>query len=113
VAVASVWLVHGLYNKLLHGSPRHLAIVQSVPGFRGMAGVRMLAVVGVAEVGIALWMLSGLLAIPCAAAQTVALMSMNVVELRYARPLLLWPAGLIPLNLAFLAVAWFAALVRP
>ena len=28
--VAAVWLVHGLYNKLLGGSPRHLAIVQSV-----------------------------------------------------------------------------------
>lgn len=31
-AVASVWLVHGLYNKLLGGSERHLAIVQSTPG---------------------------------------------------------------------------------
>jgi len=112
VAVASVWLVHGLYNKLLHGSPRHLAIVQSVPGLRGVAGVRMLAAVGVAEVGIAAWMMSGLLTIPCVAVQTLFLLSMNVVELRFARPLLLWPAGLVPLNVAFLGLAWFAALVR-
>ena len=34
---------------------------------------------------------------------------MNAVELTFARPLLLWPAGLIPLNLAFLALAWAAA----
>ena len=40
--VASVWLIHGLYNKLLGGSPRHLAIVQSVPGFAGAAGSRVL-----------------------------------------------------------------------
>ena len=34
---------------------------------------------------------------------------MNVVELTFARSLLLWPAGLIPVNLAFLALAWTAA----
>jgi hypothetical protein len=34
---------------------------------------------------------------------------MNVVELTYARRLLLWPAGLIPVNLLFLAAAWYAA----
>jgi hypothetical protein len=34
---------------------------------------------------------------------------MNVVELTFARHLLLWPAALIPLNLAFLALAWAAA----
>ena len=30
LVVAAVWLVHGLFNKLLGGSPRHLAIVQAV-----------------------------------------------------------------------------------
>jgi hypothetical protein len=34
---------------------------------------------------------------------------MNVVELTYARPLLLWPAGLVPVNLLFLAAAWYVA----
>jgi hypothetical protein len=37
---------------------------------------------------------------------------MNFVELSFARPLLLWPAGLIPINLTFLAVAWVAARSR-
>ena len=40
--VASVWLVHGLYNKLLGGSPRHVAIIQSVPGLAGLNGERVL-----------------------------------------------------------------------
>ena len=56
--VASVWLVHGLYNKLLGGSPRHLAIVQSVPGLQGDTGRHVLVAVGVCEVGIAAWMLT-------------------------------------------------------
>lgn len=112
LSVASVWLVHGLYNKLLGGSPRHLAIVQSVPGLAGAAGVRMVTAVGLFEVAIALWILSGRWARRCAATQTAALLSMNVVELTFARHLLLWPAGLLPLNLTFLALAWAAAGAR-
>ena len=107
--VAAVWLVHGLYNKLLGGSARHLAIVQSVPGLGGVAGERVLTAVGIGEVAIALWVLSGWRPRLCAATQTVALLSMNAIELTFARPLLLWPAGLLPLNVAFLALAWAAA----
>ena len=109
LAVAAVWLVHGLYNKLLHGSPRHLAIVQSVPGLAGTRGERVLMAVGVFELLVAIWIVTGWAALVCAAVQTVVLLSMNVVELRFARGLLLWPAGLIPVNLAFLALAWMAA----
>lgn len=110
--LASVWLVHGLYNKLLGGSPRHLAIVQAVPGLAGTTGVRVLTAVGVFEVAIAIWILSGRAPRACAAAQTTALLSMNVVELTFARHLLLTPAGLLPLNLAFLSLAWVAAGAR-
>ena len=108
--VAGVWLVHGLYNKLLGGSPRHLAIVQAVPGLHGAVGARVLAAVGVCEVAIAVWVIAGAAPRLCAAAQSAALLSMNVVELTFARPLLLWPAGLIPVNLLFLSLAWLAAL---
>lgn len=107
--VASIWLLHGLFNKLLHGSPRHLQIVQSVPGLSGAAGQYVLTAVGFLEVGIALWVLSGVAARACAALQTILLLSMNAIELAVARPLLLWPAGLIPVNLGFLAIAWVAA----
>ncbi len=107
--VASVWLVHGLYNKLLGGSLRHLAIVQSVPGLAGDTGVRVLAAVGLFEVVLAMWILSRRAPRRCAVTQTVALLSMNAVELTFARHLLLWPAGLLPLNIAFLSLAWIAA----
>ena len=112
VFVASVWLLHGLFNKLLHGSPRHLQIVQSVPGLSGVAGQHVLTAVGLLEVGIALWVVSGWAAHGCAAVQTILLLSMNAIELTVARPLLLWPAGLIPVNLVFLGIAWVAAEAR-
>jgi len=107
--VAAVWLVHGLYNKLLGGSPRHLAIVQSVPGLSGAGGVRVLTAVGLFEVALALWILSGRAPRRCAATQTAVLLSMNIVELTFARHLLISPAGLLPLNLVFLTFAWIAA----
>jgi uncharacterized membrane protein YphA (DoxX/SURF4 family) len=113
IALAAVWLVHGLYNKLLGGSPRHLAIVQSVPGLQGIAGERMLVAVGIVEVGVAIWMLSRRAPRWCAALQTVLLLSMNVLELTFARHLLLWPAGLLPLNLAFLGLVWVDASREP
>src|SRR5207249_11535594 len=92
--------------------PRHLAIVQSVPGLGGATGVGVLAAVGVFEVLLAVWILSGWARWRCATTQTVALLSMNVVELTFARHLLLWPAGLLPLNAVFLAVAWIVAGAR-
>jgi len=110
--VAAVWLVHGLYNKLLGGSPRHLAIVQAVPGLSGAVGVRVLTAVGLVEVALAVWIMSGRAPRRCAAAQTVLLLAMNIVELTFARHLLLTPIGLLPLNLAFLTLAWIAAGAR-
>jgi Uncharacterized conserved protein (COG2071)/DoxX-like family len=109
VAVAAVWLVHGLYNKLLGGSPRHLAIVQAMPGLDGAAGEYAIVVIGAVEIGLAAWILSGRAARACAATQTAALLSMNGLELIYARHLLLWPAALLPVNGAFLLLAWIAA----
>lgn len=110
--VASVWLFHGLVNKLLHGEPRHLAIVQAVPGLAGIAGEVVLAMVGVAEVLVAAWVLSGALPRACAGAQTLFLLSMNALELAFAREHLLWPAMLVPVNLLFLSLAWTAAELR-
>jgi uncharacterized membrane protein YphA (DoxX/SURF4 family)/uncharacterized protein YqjF (DUF2071 family) len=107
--VAATWLVHGFYHKLLGGSPRHLQIVQATPGFDGSAGEFVLAAVGVGEVATAVWVLSGAAPRLCAWVQTFALLSMNLVELAFARHLLLWPAALLPVNLLFLALAWIVA----
>jgi uncharacterized membrane protein YphA (DoxX/SURF4 family) len=107
--VATVWLVHGVYNTLLGGSPRHLAIVQSVPGLGGATGASMLTAVGLFELAMGVWVLTGRRLRLCAAIQTAVLLTMNIIELTSARPLLLWPAGLLPVNLLFLGAMWIAA----
>lgn len=110
--VAAVWLYHGLVNKLLHASPRHLEIVRSVPIFNDTTAPIALAVIGVGEVLIALWIVSGRSPRACAAIQTAVLIPMNVVEIIWARPHLLSPTGLLPVNIAFLSLAWIAATTR-
>jgi hypothetical protein len=107
--VAGVWLYHGLFNKLLHGSPRHLAIVQSIPGLESRIGEIVLMLVGAAEVAIAVWVLSDRRPVLAAAVQTIAILSMNLIELTWARAHLVWPAGLLPANLVFLGVVWYSA----
>src|SRR6516225_5812155 len=69
----------------------------------------MLVAVGVFEVAVAVWVISRRAPRLCAVTQTGVLLSMNALELTYARPLLLWPAGLVPVNLLFLTAAWYAA----
>jgi uncharacterized membrane protein YphA (DoxX/SURF4 family) len=108
-AVAVVWLLHGLLNKLLHFVPRHQQIVQSMPGLAGARGIIATDVIGLGEVLLAAWILLGILPRTAAAVQTMILLTMNVLELTFARRYLLWPAGLIPVNLLFLTVAWTAA----
>lgn len=111
LAVASVWIVHGIYNKLLHGSPRHLQIVQAVPGLSGATGEFALLAIGFGEILLAAWMLSGKALLPCVIVQTAALLTMNVMELTWARQHLIWPAGLLPANMLLLAVAWCAVVL--
>ena len=110
--VAGVWLYHGLVNKLLHANPRHLEIVRSVPVFTDATAPIALTIIGMIEVLIALWILSGRSPLLCAAVQTALLIPMNIVEVIFARPHLLSPIGLIPINVLFLSIAWLGAYLR-
>lgn len=112
MVVAGVWVCNGLVFKLLHVLPRHLAIVQAVPGLGGGRGVVMLQLVGVGELLLAGWVLSGRWPRACAAFQTAILLTMNVMELIFARSHLLTPVGLVPINLLFLGLAWVSAELR-
>jgi uncharacterized membrane protein YphA (DoxX/SURF4 family) len=107
-ALAGVWLTHGLLCKALGAVPRQKRIVARVVGERA-AGPATLAV-GIGEIALALWILSGREPRLCAAAQTAALASMNFLELRLAYDLLLAPAAMVAANAAFIGLAWCWAL---
>lgn len=110
IGIASVWVFHGLYSKLLDGIPRHRAIVARVLGAE-VAGPATIAV-GVLEILLGCWVLSGLRPRVCATAQTIAIVAMNTVEIALARDLLISAPGMVALNAAFLTLVWVWALRR-
>jgi hypothetical protein len=108
LGVALVWLVFGLLFKAVGAVPRHRRIVARVVGQARSGGV--LWIVALAEIGIGVWMLVGRLLVVCAAAQTAMIVTMNVLEIRHARDLLLSPWGMVCANAVFLAIGWYVAL---
>lgn len=111
IATAAVWLVFGVGFKMLGLVPRHRIIVAAVVGEAASGPLTFL--VGAAEAAMGLWILSGIRPRLCAAAQTVAIVSMNVLELALARDLLLAPIPMVVTNAAFLSVGWYCALRSP
>lgn len=108
VLIGAVWIFHGGYSKLLGGIPRHRQIVERVLG-SDLGGPATLAI-GVGEVCLGLWALSGRWRKVCALAQTMAIAVMNTLEIRLASDLLISGPGMLALNAAFLALVWHWAL---
>ena len=109
VAVAAVWLYEGLWCKLLGGEPHQLQVVAAVPRYGPRVGALFLKTLGVVEVAMGLWALSGWAPLLCAIAQTVLLVTLNVNGIIFARHIIHDPAGMVVKNFAFLVLAWVAA----
>lgn len=103
-----MWFTFGVVFKVLGVVPRHTEIVAAVLG-EDIARPATI-VVGLLEGGLAVWVLSGIRPRFCAAVQTGALMTMNVLEVLFARELLLSPVGMVATNVVFLGLVWTAAL---
>ena len=90
ILAAVVWFVFGTIFKVGGAVPRHREIVAEVLG--GEIAPSITVLIGLAETALGLWFLIGFLPRICAVFQTVAIVSMNALELIYARSLLLAPA---------------------
>jgi hypothetical protein len=108
LAIALVWLVFGILFKALDAVPRHRQIVARVVGERASRGLTVAVAAG--EAGLGLWMVYGRYLPWCVAIQTATIVSMNALEIRYARDLLLSPLGMVCANAALLAAGWYVAL---
>jgi uncharacterized membrane protein YphA (DoxX/SURF4 family) len=104
-------MFHGIYSKILNGIPRHREIVGRVLGHR--FAVQATKLIGGMEALMGLWILSGFERTFCAAAQTIGLLVMNALEIRFARDVLISPVGMVFLNLGFIGVIWMWALCGP
>jgi hypothetical protein len=87
-SLAAVWLINGLACKVLALVPRHEHIVARILG--DAYAVPLTRAIGVAEVGMAVWVLSGIQRRLCVLVQMVLVGTMNVLEFALAKDLLLW-----------------------
>lgn len=106
--IGGVWLFHGIYSKILVGIPRHQLIVARILGPDMAMPITFL--IGIGEVLIAAWWLSGKFQRTCAAFQTLILASMNFLEIRLANDLLLSAVGMVFLNIILVCSAWYVAI---
>ena len=109
LALASLWLHQGLWAKILGRDPSHREIVARMPGMKASTARVATTAIGVVEVCMAAWVLSGRRPRACAAAQTALMLGFNAGALTFARDRLEFPSRLVARNVGFAALAWLAA----
>ncbi|RZK56416.1 MAG: hypothetical protein EOO91_12185 [Pedobacter sp.] len=98
ILIALVWLVNGLFCKILSFAPRHQEIVARILGERFAPSLTL--VIGFLEVGMFVWILTGIRSKICSTLQILVIGVMNVLELLLAPDLLLFGK----LNIVFAAI---------
>ena len=88
IALALIWLYFGLILKIAQFAPRHQTIVAQILG--ETYAREIVVVIGILEIGMALWIVSGLWTQLNAAVQMIIVASMNVLEAFFALDHLLW-----------------------
>ncbi|OQP54436.1 DoxX-like family protein [Niastella populi] len=98
--IAAVWLVNGLFCKVLNLVPRHQQIVARILGEQ-YAGL-LTKTIGLAETAMALWIVTGMFPKLNVITQITVIAVMNVLEFILVPDLLLW--GRLNLIFAFILV---------
>ena len=105
-SVAAVWLYEGLWCKLLGRVQSQVQVVTAVPRLGLRFGPPFLKALGVVEVVLAAWVMTGIAPGACAIVQTALLVALNTNGLLWARHIIHEPAGMVVKNIAFLMLVW-------
>lgn len=97
ILISLVWLINGLFCKVLNFVPRHQLIVARILGddFSNL----ITRAIGFLEILMFVWILSGIKSRLCAILQIIIVLTMNVIEFILAPDLLLF--GKVNLLIAF------------
>ena len=107
--IAMVWIVNGLFCKLLNLVPRHQAIVSRILGEE--YAVHFTRAIGVAEIFMGIWILSGVNTRLNAIIQIFVVIVMNLIELILVPDLLLFGEANFILALLFIIILYYAEFV--
>lgn len=105
-SVAAVWLYEGVWCKLLGRVHSQVEVVAAVPWLGTRGASAFLKILGVVEVALAVWVLTGAASGICAVTQTAFLIVLNANGILWARRIIHEPAGMIVKNAAFLVLVW-------
>lgn len=100
VLIAAVWLANGLFCKIFNLVPRHEKIIARILGEPNSE--ILTKIIGIAEIFMAIWIVSGIKSRLNAIMQIVIIAIMNCIEFIFASDLLLW--GKINAVFAFLFI---------
>jgi len=86
--IAAIWLINGLFCKVLNLVPRHQQIVANILGHKYSGTLTIL--IGLSEIAMAIWILSGVKTRLNAIFQIIIIAVMNTLEFLLVPDLLLW-----------------------
>lgn len=86
--IAIIWIINGLFCKVLNFVPRHEQIVSKILGDEHSRILTVL--IGSSEIIMAAWILSGIKSKLNAISQMIIVASMNIIEFIAVPDLLLW-----------------------
>ncbi|MFP5470756.1 MAG: DoxX-like family protein [Bacteroidia bacterium] len=88
--IATVWIANGLYCKVLDKVPRHQEIVYKITNVDRPSAYFLTFIIGISEIIMAVWILSGYKTKLNAIAQITIVATMNTLEFILVPDLLLW-----------------------
>ncbi len=103
--IAAVWLGNGLFCKVLNLVPRHQEIVARILGEDYARPLTLL--IGLAEIGMVVWILSRIAKRANALAQITIIAVMNLIEIVLAPDLLLFGRFNIIIAFIFILIIYF------
>ena len=109
--IALVWVMFAILGKLLPITPTHQEIVARV--FGEALGGPLLIFIGIGELGVAGWIVSGVARRWCGWFQIVTVATMNCIELSIASDILLWGKLIGFFALLFVLVVYTNLVAKP
>ena len=103
--IAAIWLINGLICKVLNFVPRHQEIVSRILGSNHARLLTLL--IGVSEIIMAAWILSGIWKRLNAITQILVVIAMNALEFILVPNLLLWGKANAIFALLFILIIYY------
>jgi len=103
--IAAIWLINGLFCKVLNLVPRHQEIVARILGLEH--AVVLTKAIGIAEIGMALWIISGYKYRLNAIIQIAIIATMNILEFILVPDLLLWGRFNLVFAILLMTLIWY------